>query len=526
MCQIYVNKMGKFFLIFIFSSFARLSYQEEYCYVDDQNPYVYFSSATAYSNVRSMNFEAAKNCEPIYTWGLIKHGTTYMSKDQIESTEKLFSIRDEILKNHREKRGKLCQKDLNNLESWNLKLDKNKADQLVTPGMIDQMQFARRLKSVFSSLFKSTAEEYYEFQTSSSKITKEGSIAFVGEILQKNVKGKDAKELGIIENSWINEDENQNADVEEMKKILNSEETSRVMKEISTRLGFEKVLPFGLLTSMYEVCAFENAWGTDPTPAFCAAFLRDELQMIEYVWDLGNYYSYGYGNTKNDNFGKPLFEDMLNKIIDASDGKLTKKGSFLFSEQSPISAIIKKLGLYHDEQPLKHDNYQIMTNSRKWRSSIIDCFSSNILAVVYSCSGDNHKRVEFYHNENSIKIPQCEKDYCSIKELKQLKSKINVEAAEKKNPEEKTDDNSPPKSDGKNKDDTPKDKYPEENKNSDKSQPTNPDDGNKNRDKSQPGNTAAEEKNQNSGATVILINLGVLCLSCCFCLLAFYTNYN
>ena len=68
---------------------------------------------------------------------------------------------------------------------------------------------------------------------------------------------------------------------------------------------------------------------------------------------------------------------------DATDGKFMKKGSFHFSESSSISAIIKTLGLYHDEQPLKHDNYLLMMENRKWRSSFIDCFSTNMIAIVY-----------------------------------------------------------------------------------------------------------------------------------------------
>ena len=58
--------------------------------------------------------------------------------------------------------GKLCEKDLNNLRNWNLKLDKSKASKLITAGIIDQIQSARRLKSAFSSLFKSTSKELYE----------------------------------------------------------------------------------------------------------------------------------------------------------------------------------------------------------------------------------------------------------------------------------------------------------------------------------------------------------------------------
>ncbi|KAL6955097.1 PHOsphatase [Sarracenia purpurea var. burkii] len=112
---------------------------------------------------------------------------------------------------------------------------------------------------------------------------------------------------------------------------------------------------------------------------------------------------------KIENFEKSLFEDMLTKIIDTSDGKFAKKGSFYFSESSPIAAVLKKLDLYHDEQPLRHDNYEIMKTTRKWRSSFIDCFTTNIIAVLYSCSNENEKRIEFYHNENSLKHPTVKK---------------------------------------------------------------------------------------------------------------------
>lgn len=42
-----------------------------------------------------------------------------------------------------------------------------------------------------------------------------------------------------------------------------------------------------------------------------------------------------------------------------------------------------KLGLYRDEEPLKHDNYQEMVDGRKWRVAFFNSFASNIAAVLY-----------------------------------------------------------------------------------------------------------------------------------------------
>lgn len=69
---------------------------------------------------------------------------------------------------------------------------------------------------------------------------------------------------------------------------------------------------------------------------------------------------------------------------DAINGKsAVKKGSFYFSQTPQVTSTMVSLGLYRDDEALKQNNYEKMKDSRKWRSSRIDAFTANILAVVY-----------------------------------------------------------------------------------------------------------------------------------------------
>jgi multiple inositol-polyphosphate phosphatase/2,3-bisphosphoglycerate 3-phosphatase len=60
----------------------------------------------------------------------------------------------------------------------------------------------------------------------------------------------------------------------------------------------------------------------------------------------------------------------------------SKNGIFYFTHSGTILKMFGVLGLFKDENELKHDNYIEMKN-RQWRTSKIDAFASNLAFVLY-----------------------------------------------------------------------------------------------------------------------------------------------
>lgn len=97
------------------------------------------------------------------------------------------------------------------------------------------------------------------------------------------------------------------------------------------------------------------------------------------------------------------------------------------------------LGLYKDENELKHDNYYKM-EKRQWRTSKIDAFGSNLAFVLYKyliylpnlnliitvffvfifrCN-DNTSKILTLHQEKIIQLNGCDVDLCPYDKFKQL----------------------------------------------------------------------------------------------------------
>ncbi len=74
---------------------------------------------------------------------------------------------------------------------------------------------------------------------------------------------------------------------------------------------------------------------------------------------------------------------------------MSKLASFYFTHSETIVPIVTKLGLYQDDKPLTVENYEILKENRKWKSSIFDPFMSNLIFVLYKWAYFQWKTVKF-----------------------------------------------------------------------------------------------------------------------------------
>ncbi len=89
-------------------------------------------------------------------------------------------------------------------------------------------------------------------------------------------------------------------------------------------------------------------------------------------------------------------------------------GTFYFAHGSGQLLFTTALGLFEDDIPLLHNNYE--TNAdRLFRSSLIKPYTNNFVFVLYDCDegGDDLvRRVLTLRDEVSIALPGCDEALC------------------------------------------------------------------------------------------------------------------
>lgn len=91
-----------------------------------------------------------------------------------------------------------------------------------------------------------------------------------------------------------------------------------------------------------------------------------------------------------------------------SRGQSGPKGVFYFAHSSNVMNTIAGLGFAKDNSHLLSTNYEEMRD-RKWRTSILDPFASNIIVALYECDGV--QKVTFFINEIPMVV---EKHGCTL----------------------------------------------------------------------------------------------------------------
>ncbi|KAJ8931672.1 hypothetical protein NQ314_015388 [Rhamnusium bicolor] len=186
----------------------------------------------------------------------------------------------------------------------------------------------------------------------------------------------------------------------------------KIVKEVNDRLNLENELIADDIIIMYTTCAFETAWNKNSKSPWCTPFTVDDLKVIEYSEDLKYYWQDGYGHELSYKQACPAFGDMIS-FLESKDS--FPKTNVYFTHSGTLLKILAHLGLYKEDQHLTAKNYDKM-KSRKWRTSVIDSFATNLAFVLFNCGGE--KKVLTMHQENVVRLPSCpDYDLCEIKKI-------------------------------------------------------------------------------------------------------------
>ncbi|XP_055845413.1 multiple inositol polyphosphate phosphatase 1-like isoform X1 [Episyrphus balteatus] len=431
-------KVFLFALILVFSEYKVYTQEsccEDYCLARDNERLQKrtFTSNTAYQFVRGTDLDVGfqvPNCKAKKVWITSRHGTRLPYREIILNATKLEEIKTQILNNylnlHKPETGALCIEDFLSIQSWkfNSTITPEMATFLTFQGWEDLKYLAITLQKIFPNIMlKEYDSEHFVFHHTQTQRTEESFKAFAEGLFGPNVYQNIKRDIVPQINDtllyaysgcpiWTENDWNAYYSKDtEYYKFRESETVKKTIAHISRRLGFETPLDFDYIEFMWDICRLEQAWYVNRTSIWCGAFTPAQLVVLEYLDDLVVYQTSGYGHEINSRVSCNLAKDMLKKLDNDDDPDAVA----YFAHSTTIETLITALGINKDTVPLKANNFASMTD-RKWKTSIIDPFASNLVAVKFECSSkdsnkDNEKAM-FFLNQKRVEFDWCSQGLC------------------------------------------------------------------------------------------------------------------
>ncbi|XP_020295747.1 multiple inositol polyphosphate phosphatase 1-like isoform X2 [Pseudomyrmex gracilis] len=412
--------------LLIFSSVYVFTRDVDFCFADEDDPYLYMATKTAYHFVHGgkTRFQTIPHCRPVQIWMVAAHGTRCPTRDEIDKIVGLTSLKEQIIHNH-DVRGE-------NLRRWypNAYLVPERAEVLTPQGVEDMKLLARRLQSNFPELLQPNDSNItatnYKFQTAGARESlmsfMEGLFGSRHAVSYEETSNNDTllttyKTCALWENV---KSEDQSTKSTERNNFENGSEFQNLLKNVSRRLGFKYDISIDLINAMYDTCRYEKAWTVTTLSPWCAVFSKEELYILEYREDLDYYYKAGYGRDINARLGCPLLHDMMKHFWNIAHNKISEEptGIFYFSDVVALQNLLTIIGINEDHDQLTAYNFRDMAK-RQWRTSLISSFAANLVAVFYKCNeGFNRNKVMFYLAEKLVRYNGCQVGLCDWEFLK------------------------------------------------------------------------------------------------------------
>ncbi|KAK8738010.1 hypothetical protein OTU49_004345 [Cherax quadricarinatus] len=387
---------------------------ENYCFTDDPDPYVKFSTKTAYTLARG-NFThddlVPQGCEARQAWHMVRHGTRYPSEDETAALIVLLPmLQARTLVAHQEGEGELCEGDLKLLKNWGLGgLNMSWSWVLSPQGHLDLEGLSTRYKKAIPQLLDQPfTKESFKFRHTATQRTEASARSYAqglfgnSEVYMPSPLNPDPL-IRFFEvcNNYQTQVVNNPEATREKQLYQKGEKMAAVVARVSRRLGV--TLAFKDLEVLYNACRYSKAWDPPAAAAWCVAFTPDDLKVMEYWEDLHYYYTNGYGHPIINKMACPPMQDLIQHFSAVVEGRGGPSGVFYFTHMDAVIPVMTRLGLYKDSAPLTHDHED---PERLWRTSSHGIFATNLAFTLSSC-GAGEWWVSLAMSEQVVALGGC-----------------------------------------------------------------------------------------------------------------------
>ncbi|KAJ6641582.1 Multiple inositol polyphosphate phosphatase 1 [Pseudolycoriella hygida] len=415
-----------FLKVFVLFFMLKLISGEENCYssLDEQSkPFKHFATKTIYSMVNGSAQYSIAGCTTVKVWILSRHGAVYPNAstfdfDDLSAT--LNTLRTEIEGNSMKT---LCPNDSTLLNAWIFNSNgKDNSDHLTTEGLREMKTLADAYKEGFGSNTDLLDIEKIRFRHTTEHRSKQSVLEFASNLFgieKDDILEEDDDLLKFYEKcpTWkANRDELSGSE-SKPSKFENSPFFKQTIKDISTRLGYPDTeqLDVEKVKKMWDMCRYDKAWDMASESAWCSAFTSEQVNVLEYDEDLKLYFTTGQGGKINSRLACHTVVDLLDHLENkTSSSPMT---IISFADAEALQLLLTTLGTHNDtvEPPEEDLNDLSDMNRRKWKSSVISPYASNLVVVKYTC--DEEEIVKVFLNQHELQLDWCENDKCKLKEF-------------------------------------------------------------------------------------------------------------
>ncbi|XP_063383544.1 multiple inositol polyphosphate phosphatase 1-like [Cydia fagiglandana] len=413
--------------ILVLSLISLVGAASESCYWNRPCPNLLHSTKTAYETIRGdiRDYPDPESCEAVSIWSLHRHGNRNPGSSSIDMKRLIDAVQGQIIRAHEDGRSHLCAQDIEAFRKWTFNdtiLDSQAY--LTGTGYNELFDIAKRLRQRYPHLVQGAPEDYYLRPTDSQR-TIASVMGFVHGLTDEtnlNITFDGPFERDDVIRPYENCQRYQH-DVrggalleEQLKEYAKSAEYVALQKAVQERLGITYQLSASDVYTLYEICRSHRTWTPTLQDAWCAAFSDQDLVVLEYRDDVHSYYRTGYGSWVNQRMAGPLFKDLRERMQAAARGEGHKLVSY-FSHSAMTEMAFVAFGLFRDATAAigaRRDP------ARKWRTSFIAAFSTNMMVVLNRCmeSETQTHRVQFFINEKATEL--CPLAGCSWQQFEEL----------------------------------------------------------------------------------------------------------
>ncbi|XP_059615175.1 multiple inositol polyphosphate phosphatase 1-like [Phlebotomus argentipes] len=383
---------------------------EDYCFATDpiREQVRRFFSKTAYQFVRgNENITIDSGCLPERFWLLSRHGTRLTpQRDTKYLSEKLPVIQREILSQN----NALCREDVALLASWkwDVNVTEDKSEFLSTQGWEDLRGLARYFQNQFPALLqKKYSKRKYFFRHTNKQRTQASFEAFAEGLFgsYKNVEAAPIPQNDTLlrpydfSEEWKEQEKSVYQDGSEYRKFRESLNFLNMIDNVSKRAGYNTSLTPEAVEMLFKACIYDQAWRIEEPSPWCSLFTPNDVKVLEYLHDLEEYYINGGASDINKSLANELLDNFLTHFMSNEDPKVVA----FFTHSTTVELFLTALGIAQDDTALMADNFDAMEN-RKWRTSEIAPFASNLVIVSLSCNSGPRNRLIYLLNERILEL--------------------------------------------------------------------------------------------------------------------------
>ncbi|XP_016976716.1 multiple inositol polyphosphate phosphatase 1 [Drosophila rhopaloa] len=395
------------------------------------------STKTPYRAIANYNETPPQyaGCHPTRIWSIIRHGTRNPSESVIlKAQNRLSEIKKLILD---QPKPPICSAELKKLRHWSWNHLNATEDEklLVAEGEDELIELAERMQHRFPDLLPELySPEWYYFKYTATQRTLKSAESFATGLFGRHRIHSVRYPPPLHEDpvlrfykgcgKWKTDVDKNPETLVNARRFLAEPQMQSAVEQVRSSTRLPDLQPEDVQL-MYTVCAFETAWhrprrgsgSRSPTDSvWCNFFDVAALEALEFFEDLEYYWNDGYGYELTHRIACPAIADMFAAIGSPEKEERRANATLYFTHSGTLLKLLAHLGLARDKKPLTHKHF---ASERRWRTSQIDAFATNLAFLRYECDKEE-PQVLVLHQERVVRLPKCpqDKDLCPLATLR------------------------------------------------------------------------------------------------------------